>query len=137
MASPATASRMRQAEGGVVGHHEVQRAPGYWGQGLQNPAVSGAGVPWRRVPRSSPGFCRSDWASQERAASMSRKRARLPSPCEGTELHDSSPSPAGSLWHSAGQRGAWEHGWRASPALPQRRSQAGNHNPARRYSRGA
>ena len=105
LASPATASCMQEVEGCVAGHQEVQRPPGYWGQGLQNPAVSGAGV-----PRNSPGFYRREWTSQETVAFRSRKRARLRSLWEGAELCDSSLSPASSHWPpcwAAWSLGAW------------------------------
>lgn len=82
-----------------AGDHYIQSTPGNQGQGLQNPAVSGAGV-----PRSSPGFCR-------RVSFSGKSRLREPEESEtsahsslgeGTELHDSSPGPAGYHWHSAG-----------------------------------
>lgn len=109
LASPATASCMQVAERGVAGHQEVQRAPGRWGQGLQNPAVSGAGAPWKRVPRSSPRFCRREWASQGRAAFMSRKRARLHSLWEGTSCVTHRPIlllPLAQCW-ATWSLGAW------------------------------
>lgn len=117
-----------------------QRAPGHCGQGLQNPAGSGAGVPWKRVPRGSPRFCRREWASQGSAAFMSRKRARLHSLWEGTELRDSSPSPAAPAAPAGTVLGSMEPGSMGgvpAQSWPQRRSQAGNHNPARRNRGGS
>ena len=124
---------MQEVEGCVAGHQEVQRPPGYWGQGLQNPAVSGAGV-----PRNSPGFYRREWTSQETVAFRSRKRARLRSLWEGAELCDSSLSPASSHWPPVlGSMEPGSMGGVPAQSWPQRRSQSCNHNPALRDTAGS
>lgn len=59
LASSVTETDVQTAEEYVwAGHHEIQRAPADWGQGLQNSNVSGAGV-----SQSNPEFCRRELAS--------------------------------------------------------------------------